>query len=441
MANPAAPRHRTDGETRHIEYIAPVYDPEEEEFDWNLPETKPFPRPFISQASRDPAVVALKSAGLPTWFVGAGELIDSTSNHAYAVRAVEEAEFSTSRSDIARFDTPATRYPRLGTRLQPTPIEVFMLAQNQSELAGEIHQIVLRSTQPNQFNAEEWEDDWTAWDFLEDANGPIVGYPSAPEIAPAFSQGLFLHFSYMDTKATYLRAAARSDGGSGDFTNLFLNRNPNLVVGATETYFTRSNAAIAGDFGIGPFTVLLPAQDKVVYVIYHDIAGTDDQLDEDFDIFIIEGTWNFQSQQYTWSSPFRVNKDTGLGVRSDQFMPAATFTVYGPDEYMHVAYYDTRADLQNPEDDVKVGLAYARISDNGSSFDVEEVICDTEAIDTSYLLNPKFIGDRIDITLTLDEKHAVIAYMGTQHPRAGQQTPQQSDEAIFAQVVNDVEED
>jgi hypothetical protein len=334
------------------------------------------------------------------------------------------------------------RYPRLGMKdgfqVRDT---VYLLAVNDDQSSDDRWQVIFRSGTDNGDN--NWEADWGEdWQYLEEVGDvPIIGFPSAPEIGVGPGGGDTLMFSYMDIQAVYLEAAHRFLTDDGDFTDLDVDGDPNIDITGSDTYFTRSNAAIAGDFGIGPFTVLLPATSaKRAYIVYHDFAAETNEDDGDFDVFLIKGEYNHSVEMWEWDvdEPFKVNTDTGLGVKSDQFMPAAVID----GDILHIAYYDTRDDLQEPGNDVKIGLTYARVKDNfNGTYTVHELICDTEAIDTTYLLNPKSIGDRIDLTLTPDRKKAVIAYMGTEHPRVGQQTPEQDDEAIFVQVINLDEED
>jgi hypothetical protein len=433
---------------RNVEYIVSEYDISADTFDWNVPDLKTFPMMMVTESARDPAVVVTDDPASNTRFVGATELLFGSDQDILAARAYNALYFNTVPGgspdpdrDLARFTNPNARYPRLGIRRFPTAADrVFLLAHNIDPNAGAIQQIML--TISNLGVGEDWDEEWTAWQFLEHENEtPIIGFPS-PMILGLTDTGaaVAFMFSYMDINATYLAASLRRENETEEFEAMDVDIDPNLDVPTGETYFTRSNDALAGDFGLGPFTTMLASTtNKYAYIVYHDFAGDDDQLDEDFDVFVVRGHFDHSQEMWIWGDPYRVNQDeSSLGVRSDQFMPAAVLD----GTTLHIAYYDTRDDLREPDDDVKIGLTYATVTDtNGVLETTVELLLDTEAIDTSYLLNPKSIGDRIDITQTPDGARAVIAYMGTEHPRVGQQTPEQDDEAIYVQIIELDEEE
>lgn len=125
----------------------------------------------------------------------------------------------------------------------------------------------------------------------------------------------------------------------------------------------------------------------------------------DFDIFLLVGERDGNS--YIWEQPVRVNQDSAHH-QSDQFMPVITVSSNGR---IHIAWYDTRHDHQDDGEDVEISLYYAYSDDNGLSFD--EVLLDSVAIETQKLLNKKFLGDSIAITMTPNEASAVVVYMGT----------------------------
>lgn len=293
---------------------------------------------------------------------------------------------------------------------------------------------------------------WTPWAGMVDVfnnNEPILGFPSQPA---GFEAGRGL-VAYMDDQATKIGAMnGLWDGGTSriEFIQSSLNITPNIVLGNEPDYFAASRNYLAGDFEIGPFTDLAigrgPQGQWYSYIVYHDLAGSPQGNDGDFNVYLMRGEWDGVNEEWIWPTqgwPKKINSDN-LGVKSDQFMPTVCVDA---DDRVHIAWYDTRHHLKNPGQDVTIALYYAYSEDGGDTF--TQFMVDQEAIKTGYLNNPNTIGDRIDIVprLTSDStKGVVIVYTGTAHPRqqppigiesfgGGFETPQ-DDELIWSQRID-----
>jgi len=329
------------------------------------------------------------------------------------------------------------RNTRLGSGVrnsQQTQVPVScLLARSVDELeeCAERHQIMARVSEDDWASASEWEP--LVFEFE-----PIKGFPSSPRLG---GQGLpsLLMFSYMDIDASNLSVVVGSSVHfqTGSVEDVGPNADPVLAVGGSDTYFTVAEPLLAGDFQIGPFTSLAVNDDaSCIYVVYHDLVSAPSGGKAQFRVYLVRGDWDEQNEEYDWTSRIAIDADV-THEGADQFMPVVAFSKDNEVERVHVAWYDTRNDLEDDGEDVLISLYYAYSDDNGDTFTSIEL--DDQAISTEHLSNPKFIGDYISITPSLVDDRLVIVYMGTSHPT--EQEPEesfggpglsQSNEAIYS---------
>jgi hypothetical protein len=414
--------------------------------DWSVPAV-PIPKPNLYQSAADPSVIMTEDQ--QNWrFVVAGAASSASYTwDAYALATFNQTlTFDTSTLTTFDYGAPgSTRFSRLGVKhvglFQQDLDTVVLLAQNQFVADGEVGQIFLRRSVDS---GVTWGPNGgvDAWLKLAINEVPIVGYTSAP-VFPYLSGGTQPMFAY-GAETGRIKGAYEVANGSDVFNttgNLDVDPVIDVNVGQGETYHARSNDAIAGGFGIRPFPSITGRDllSDIVYIVYQDFKT--EALDEDgnFDVYIIRG--RFVNGLWVFGDPWRLN-DEDFDVRADQFMPVV-YADPGVGKQIHVAWYDTVHDPKGPNEDVKIALYYARLRDlqdddpeGDPGFAIEDpVLLDIEAINTAYLTNPKFLGNRIDMMVTIDRHDAVVVYMGTEHPRAGQQTAPQDNEAIFAYTV------
>jgi hypothetical protein len=285
------------------------------------------------------------------------------------------------------------------------------------------------------------ETDWdgsTDWQALYDDTDPIKGFPSSPQFGDQAVEPLVV-FSYMDLNASYLRAAGAELPATGApaFGDLGLDLDPVLSTSGSDSFFTIAEPLLAGDFQIGPFTSVAVNSDATrIYVVYHDLVSEPSEGKAQFRVYLVRGDWNAGNEEYDWSEE-RIAIDADVSHEgADQFMPVVELSAIDEEtERVHVAWYDTRNDLQDDGDDVLISLYYAYSDDNGDTFTSIEL--DDEVISTQHLSNPKFLGDYISITPSLVDERMVIVYMGTSHPRYQDPPPSgpgltQNNEAIYS---------
>jgi hypothetical protein len=408
-----------------------TYDPGTGNLAWSAPFTGDLPipgNPDDYDGIRNPTVVATHDS--PNWyFIAGAEAYTSTSDTFVVPSDNQHTEFDD--GDTLTFTQGITQYCRLGVHHNGAGLdEVQMLAQNIDPNAGEENQIFLRRRIGTGYG------DWTTtWEALEIGTTPIVGFPSAPGVMPLGDESaIHTVFAYADDQATFLRTAYRASAAGGDFLAGGLDIDPVINVGSGQTYFERSNEAIVGDFGIRPFTQIAVVNPKHIYMVYHDF---DDESvgDGNFDVWIVRG--QFSGGSWSWSNRYRINTNDS-NVQHDQFMPVIVAETTGQNR-LHIAWYDTRHDAHDPDDDGDIALYYARLRDANDDGDFSdsgdehiELLVDEDAIRTSELTNPKFIGDRIDIAVTPDLAKTIIVYMGTYHQPGH---PHPTDETIFSYEI------
>lgn len=161
--------------------------------------------------------------------------------------------------------------------------------------------------------------------------------------------------------------------------------------------FVRHNVQTAAD----------PGNPDVLYVVYNDFvtAPENPNDDGDVDVYLIRGEYNHENEEWEWSGRIRINDDDP-DVQHDQFFPTIAVDEIGD---LHVAWFDTRNDPQDPGQDVAIPLYYAISTGGGQSFTNYEV--DEVAIDTTELWDSVFIGDYIRMTVCDDA--VVIVYNAT----------------------------
>jgi len=283
------------------------------------------------------------------------------------------------------------------------------------------------------------ETDWdgsTDWQALYDDTDPIKGFPSSPQFGDQAVEP-FVTFSYMDLNASYLRAAGAElqDIGAPDFGDLGLDLDPMLSATGSDTFFTIAEPLLAGDFQIGPFTSLaMNTEATRIYIVLHDLVSAPSGGKAQFRVYLVRGEWNETNEEFDRTNRIAIDDDV-THEGADQFMPVVAISQVDEIERIHVAWYDTRNDLQDDGEEVLIGLYSAWSDDDGDSFTSIEL--DDEAISTQHLSNPKFLGDYIPITPSVVDDRLVIVYMGTSHPR--EQDPphsgpglSQSNEAIYS---------
>lgn len=238
-------------------------------------------------------------------------------------------------------------------------------------------------------------------------SNPPTGSVSAPW--PTVAPDGVLCIAYTDQSdpdAMKINVVATTTPGATPYTNLELEhaRIP-FVFPNTKQY----GHYIGGDFPVrhNVQTAADPGNPDVLYVVYNDfVTAPENQNDDgDVDVFLIRGEYNQQNEQWDWSGRIRINDDDP-DVQHDQFFPTIAVDEIGD---LHVAWFDTRNDPQDPGEDVAISLFYAISTDGGQSFTNYEV--DEVAIDTAELWDPGFLGDYIRITVCDDA--VVIVYNAT----------------------------
>lgn len=381
------------------------------------------PMPSSALDARDPALAVFgKDVGQPDQFAGFGVFTNNS---------IDEESFALEARTLVGSDLLINPFS-----LEPQQVAWIRGGAERSNFGGGIGDfdlyVIGRSLEETQFidfgqlilrRTTDGGDHWTPWQGLEIATDvPALGFPT--DFA---SHGVGdLLVGYMDWKTdgsneVYLRAMNGVwNLQTVNFGGLSLNRTTNLTLGGAPDYFTAAKNYIAGDFEVGPFAGIAvglgPQAQTTAYIVYHDITGSPQGGDADFDVYIQRGVWN-GVDDFNWDQqPVKINQSTAH-VRSDQFMPTICVDGHGR---IHVAWYDTRDDLKRPGQDVKIALYYAHLVDQGDgSFQITELVADQKAIDTAYLRNKKSIGDRIDIVPRLKgtdlRDGVVIVYTGSAH--------------------------
>jgi len=217
---------------------------------WSVP-LLPIPKPNQYQYTADPSVVMTEDT--PDWrFVAGGSALPSTGTDEVSyVIASDTGETNFDQADAFDFDDSEAVHPRLGVfhnGLGQSDLDtVHLLALNTDASAGELGQVFLRWSQDS---GETWEPSLEVdeWEPVEVNESPAIGYPSAPVLLTIGSESdLHSIFAWANDNATLLSTGYRNveDDTAGNFDFAEFDVNPNLVVGSGQTYYERSNLAIA----------------------------------------------------------------------------------------------------------------------------------------------------------------------------------------------------
>ena len=118
-----------------------------------------------------------------------------------------------------------------------------------------------------------------------------------------------------------------------------------------------------------------------IYCVYNDLLAANG-----LDILLLKST----DGGATWSAPKRVNDDA-TGVVRDQFLPRVAVDDY--DGSIHVAWYDTRDDVNNK----KTNLYYSRSTDGGATFEPNQKVTTTQSDETLGGRDANGYGDYIGL--------------------------------------------